>query len=314
MIIKETNYSEYLTIIPRGLFFNSAEFNQLNAYKVDSVRYFLFQDHKVRFGLCVGQKGLDIFCPFSAPFSSFVNIRNDWELSQLEAAVECLEEFARKESWSKICFTLPPYFYNEGMIAALQNILLRNGYRIKYFDLNYQFNFKDINYENYMQTLSGKARNKLKISLKCGLQIRHCNTDAEKKHAYEIIMVNRKSKGYPLRMSFEQVTDTIKLVKHDFFIVEKDLVKIAAAQVFYVTDKIAQVIYWGDIPGFSDVKPMNYLAYQMVQYYGKNGFDFLDIGPATESGIPNYGLCSFKSSIGCSLSSKVTVEKIWPQH
>ena len=34
----------------------------------------------------------------------------------------------------------------------------------------------------------------------------------------------------------------------------------------------------------------------------------LDIGPSTENGIPNYGLCEFKESIGCSVTMKYSFE------
>ena len=50
---------------------------------------------------------------------------------------------------------------------------------------------------------------------------------------------------------------------------------------------------------------INFLAYQLIQYYTKKGIKILDIGISTEDGIPNYGLCDFKESIGCFLSSKI---------
>ena len=55
-------------------------------------------------------------------------------------------------------------------------------------------------------------------------------------------------------------------------------------------------------------KPINALAEFLVTYYTNKGFEYLDIGPSTDQGIPNYGLIDFKESIGCRTDSKVTVE------
>ena len=86
---------------------------------------------------------------------------------------------------------------------------------------------------------------------------------------------------------------------------------IAAAQVFHVCEGIVQVIYWGDVPGYSVLKPINYLAYELINFYGERGFQYIDIGPSSEKGRPNYGLCDFKSSIGCDLNAKFSFKKIY---
>ena len=84
---------------------------------------------------------------------------------------------------------------------------------------------------------------------------------------------------------------------------------IAAALVYDVTDDIAQVVYWGDIPGHAEKKVINFLAYQLIQIYHARGFRYLDIGPSTEEGEPNFGLCDFKDSIGCMRMAKVKFTK-----
>ncbi|GFI54142.1 hypothetical protein IMSAGC022_00753 [Alistipes sp.] len=105
-------------------------------------------------------------------------------------------------------------------------------------------------------------------------------------------------------MTWEQVKDTIAYISHDLFILDIDEEEVASAIVFKVTDNINQVIYWGDLPGFADKRPMNLLAYTIYEYYWHLGLGFLDIGPSTMNGIPNYGLCDFKESIGCTTSNK----------
>jgi lipid II:glycine glycyltransferase (peptidoglycan interpeptide bridge formation enzyme) len=86
--------------------------------------------------------------------------------------------------------------------------------------------------------------------------------------------------------------------------VKKDSEPVAAAVVFYVAHQIAQVIYWGDLPKFSEHKTMNFLSYSLFKYYSENGIAMIDIGSSTEDSVPNYGLCEFKESIGCDLNIK----------
>ena len=63
------------------------------------------------------------------------------------------------------------------------------------------------------------------------LKLVHCNSREVEIKAYEIIKENRESRGYPLNMSLGQVMATIKLVKHDMFMVECGGKQIAAALI-----------------------------------------------------------------------------------
>ena len=309
MEIFEVNSGEYQKAVGTGMIFDSAVFNDLNSNKVENVRYFIFKDSKNRFGLCMGGQKNSYRAPFSAPFAMFEPIRANWNIEQLEAAVDELLEFARREQWKEIGLTLPPNFYHPNLITVTQNILLRKGFCLKHIDLNYAFDLAKAYAGDYKEKLPRNGRKNLNIALKNELLFKYCERDEQIKMAYEVIRINRESKGYPLRMTYEQVLDTIKIVPHDFFLVSLRGKNIAAAQVFYVTDDIVQVIYWGDVPGFPEQKSINFLAYQLIQYYGKKGLKFLDIGPSTENGVPNYGLCDFKNSIGCEISTKMQFVK-----
>lgn len=309
MDVFEVYGEEYLKIIKANLIFDSTGFNNLNSDKVENVRYFIFRDTKNRFGLCMGGKKNSYKAPFSAPFAMFEPVRERWNIEQLEAAVDCILNLAQREKWNEISLTLPPNFYNHNLISATQNILLRKDFNLKHIDLNYAFDLSKVYVDNYKEKLPRNGRKNLNIAIKNDLLFSHCDNGDQIKMAYEVIKINRESKGYPLRMSFEQVLDTIKVVPHDFFLISLEGKNIAAAQVFYVTDQIVQVIYWGDVPGFSEQKSINYLAYKLIQYYGQKGLKFLDIGPSTENGIPNYGLCDFKKSIGCEISTKMQFVK-----
>jgi hypothetical protein len=54
---------------------------------------------------------------------------------------------------------------------------------------------------------------------------------------------------------------------------------------------------------------MNFLSYKIFEFYKKTGIRIVDIGPSTENSVPNHGLCEFKESIGCDISTKFTYRK-----
>ena len=120
--------------------------------------------------------------------------------------------------------------------------------------------------------------------------------------AYAVIRGNRESKGYALQMSLESVLKTAEVVSAEFFVMTLDGADVAAAMVYPVTEGINQVIYWGDLPGYTDCRAMNYFTYKVFEHYFDKGLKVLDIGPSSVEGIPNYGLCSFKENLGCTIS------------
>ncbi len=311
MDVLEVDAKEYRAALRETIVYNTAEFNELNSYKVDRVRYFIFADTRKRFALCVGQRADKFLAPFSAPFASFSPLRKHWTVLQLEESVKCLDDLAAREGIHSIKLTPPPSLYNESLVAALQNILSRQGYELLSCELNFALNLKTFRLEDYPSYLSLNGRNMLNAAMRENFSIKHCKDIAEKKIAYEVVVQNHESRGYPVRMTWEQVKETTEIVPHDFFIVLNGDLPVAAAMLFHVTTDIVQLIYWGNIPDKLSAKSMNYLAYKLTAHYHERGMKYLDIGPSTENGVPNYGLCDFKQHIGCEIGSKLVMQKIF---
>lgn len=289
-------------------FYNSMSFHQLNCQKVDRVEYFSFGDRKKKLALAIGIRNNEMLIPYSAPFGLFEKLQKHIGIEEIENAFELLEGYGKENGIQVILFRFPPLFYDESFISKCQNIMLRKGYQIVSCDLNYQIYIKSI--EEYRQSLWSTARQNMKIAEKHNYSFIHCETEDEKISAYNVIVINRERKGYPLRMTCEQVMNTIQLVEHDLFLLREENVNVASAIIYKVNDQVYQLIYWGDIEGYESKKPMNYLAYRIYEFYVEKGIAVLDIGPSTEDGIPNYGLCNFKESVGCDVSCKVTYEKV----
>jgi hypothetical protein len=310
MEIVEVNQREFCTILPDPYnVFGSGSFAYLNRFKAESIHYLLFKEGKYRLGLTGGIRQNTLFSPFSAPYGGFVFLSKDVKISHIDDAIDALIQWAKNHGLKSILLTLPPTIYQESFISKQVNSLFRKRFTLSIIDLNYSFNTENFT-ELYNNNIWRNAIKNLKIALKNNLNFYLCQSIEEKRSAYEVIKSNREARGFPLQMTWEQVAETSRLIPSDFFICsdeQKNL--IASAIVFHVSTSIVQVIYWGDIPAFSHLKTMNFMAYKVFEYYKNIGIQIIDIGPSTENSIPNHGLCEFKESIGCEITQKLTFIK-----
>ena len=306
MEIERISPLEYKQCIPVLYhIFNSVEFSELNREKCSDLHYLVFKDKKVRYGMILGEKDQELKSPFSAPFGGFSFNKNE-RIEYLEEAVALLKEYARKQE-KQVCLSLPPSIYEPTFISKSFSALLRGGAEIKYVDLNFQFETE--RYARYDDFIDRSARKNLHNSMQYNFQFLQLDAkkDEDVTRAYRVIKSNRDSRGFPLRMSLQAVLDTVKIIPADFFVLSYHDADVAAAQVYQVSPGIAQVIYWGDVTEYSNLRVMNFFTYKVFEYYYQHGIKVLDIGPSTECGIPNYGLCEFKENIGCSVSLKYTL-------
>jgi hypothetical protein len=309
--ITEVTASEYheLTIHECHLF-NTAQFAAINRPKCEAIYFLVFGDTKFRLGLTAGVRNGKLVSPFSAPFGGFSFLRQDVQLIVIEKAVEALEEFAKQKGLLGIQIVLPPLIYNETFLAKQMNVFYRKGYQNTNLDLDFYIQLQSK--EPYEELLWYNARKNLRISQQQGFEVVLCNKDANAKAViYEVIKENRVSKGKPMNMSFEDIIATEEVIPTDFFLLRQGIQPIAGGIVYSVAKSIRYVPFWGDFPGYTVQKPMNFLSHYIVQYYRQAGEKYLHIGISTENSLPNYGLCEFKESIGCTITPKMSFEKIF---
>ncbi len=285
--------------------FDTVPFCQLNAGKVESVKHLIFNDGKNRFGIIAGVKEGVLRAPFSAPYACFSEIGKNNKIASYCSLASSLLGYAKSLGLKKVRVTFPPSVYDESHIAKLYNSFYIAGFKISGCDLNFQYDLRKFG-EDYEMTIDPKARQKLRAAMRGDLSF-HKTSDIPT--AYEVIRANRAAKNYPLWMTYENVLETIKIIKTDFFIVQDASGQaIASAMVYEVADDKVQIIYWGNLPDTDELRPMNFMAFHIFDHYQKAGKTFIDIGPSTEYSIPNFGLCDFKQAIGCETSSKITFE------
>ena len=188
---------------------------------------------------------------------------------------------------------------------------LAAGGRQLYTDFNYHYCLAD--FDSFSERLWPNARRNLSTSQRCGLEFEYCADPTPELIAeiYEIVRINHESHGYPVHMSLDDIMATSKVIDMDFFIVRKEGRGVASAIIYRTSKEVVQLIYWGDLAEGRELRPMNFLSYNIVRHYaensGESGVRYFDLGPASSDGIPAVGLCDFKESIGCRLTQKVTV-------
>jgi hypothetical protein len=290
--------------------FGSAAFNDLNKNRAEEVFFLLFREGKFRLGLVGGRREQVFYSPYSAPFGGFSYVSENIRIQYIEAAVRSFVDWAKKQHFSSVSMTLPPPIYNVSFNAKQVNCLWRLGFKLAQTDLNYSFDLEGFD-DRYIENIWYNARKNLKIALGAGLQFRTCTHSDDRQLAYEIIRKNRESRGFPLRMSWQQVEETTALIPADFFMVnEASGNPIASAIVFHVAPDMVQVIYWGDLHEYGKLKTMNFLSYSVFKHYSSLGITTVDLGTSTEDSVPNYGLAEFKEGIGCSVDPKFTFTRI----
>lgn len=296
-------------------FFHHAEFNLLNEKKCEQLYYLLFSDNKVRLGVILGKQGVEWFSPFSASYGGLSASKYSVNIEFIEQAVLLLCEFVQERGGQKFQVILPPAFYADNFINGQLNVLWRKGFAVEQMDLNQSYHLVNCKTDivDALQLTNDSslrmARKNLNTAKRNNLTFKVASSYLDKKKAYELIKLSREFYKIPLHLSWQAIEETIRLVKHDFFIVSNGTEEIAAAVVFRVTEAIAQIIYWGDHPEYRSLRPMNLLAPSIFEFYRRERFEIVDIGISTEQSQPNYGLYNFKASLGCTTTPKYTFVK-----
>ena len=280
--------------------FNSGAFSKLNESRFDTVYYLIFKDSKTRLGIILGLKDQVLLSPFSATFGGFEFVSEDVKLYQIDAALQSLFDWASSKKYIGIKIIPPPFFYKEDFLAKVTNCIYRAGYETQNMELNYHFPTANLS-DNYEQDIWYNAKKNLKKANSFGLVFEKLDA-SQGKLAYDIIVQNRSERGFPLRLSWEQLVKTNEVIPMDFFLVKTTEETVGSAIVYHMTPSIVRVIYWGDLPQFSEYKTMNFLSYQLFKHYKEQGVKMIDIGHSTVDSVPSNGLCEFKESIGCSIS------------
>ncbi|QRK80801.1 hypothetical protein [Shewanella sp. LZH-2] len=292
-VVNETQVSVY------DLLYSSFKFNIFNQSKVEYI--YTHFDNKI--SMIFGVNNGRISAPFSAPFS-FIRYSSEYlKYSHIYSFFCSLKNSFLNSEIQSLKITLPPSIYNESIISKISHSLGDLGFKLSYRDLNSHINLNEFE----VSLLPSSTKKAIRQSSKYECSFIKADSINDIRRAFDIINENRRSKGYPLRMSWDQMLDTINSVaKAHVFIAKVDGEEVASAFVFEVNNDIAQVIYWGATDIGENKNVMYFLPFQIFSYFKELGFRLLDIGPSSEFGVVSNGLNDYKQLIGCITSIKET--------
>lgn len=280
--------------------FNLPQFAMLNNLWVDEIHFLLFKNVKTELAITFGERDGVLLSPWSAPFGGFAFLHDDISLELISTSFDLLKQYAKRCNCLEISFTLPPTFYAKSFLTKLSFFCdSRSSHRVT--DINYSF---DLNNLKSVKDLNRNYNRNYKKGLQNNLSLVLCNTLDEKEQCYSIIEENRTTLGYPLKMGFQTIISTSQIINIDFFLLRNSTELFAAAICYWVTPKIIQIIYWGDYTFKRGEGAMHQMAAQLQCYYKARNACVLDVGPSSQQGVPNLGLCSFKESLGCEIDLK----------
>jgi hypothetical protein len=279
--------------------FHSPDFNELNSLRAEELAYLIYESDYFTLGCIFGKKNNTWYSPFSSPFGG-IEIVGELIEREVEQAISKLT----LQFQADIQITLPPEEYTNESNSIRTKTYLNANFNTAYIDQNFHL---DISLSDFNTGLKRNARKNLNKAFSIKHQFLQVKGTENERKAYELIAQNRREKGYPLKMTFEQIQLTGKIVPYNFFILEMEDVPCAAALVYKICHSAAMVVYWGHLEKFSEMRPVNLLAHYLFEEYKSQGFKILDIGPSSENGVLNEGLANFKLSLGCIMTEKPTL-------
>ena len=277
--------------------FISTPFLELNKSKIERLVYLVEnKNSKIAIGMAAGINKGALLSPFSAPFGGFHFKQDKIYVREIEKYLNLLKEYVRKNKLKKVKITLPPGIYNHSFNAKMINSLIRGGFSMGIPEIT---NWVDIS--KFSGTFSDRdTRTYYNQAIRNELSFKLVDQLLEKEKVFNLVFENRRKFGRPIHMTFEDVLKTNELWPTDFFQVTDKNDFLVASGIFYrAHPKIIYAVFWGDNELGRPLRAMDFLAFNIWNYYKSLSYEFIDLGISTESGIPNEGLLRFKETHDC---------------
>lgn len=203
--------------------------------------------------------------------------------------------------------TLPPAAHEPGRHAEWMNAYLRHGYQALTPDLNFHVHVDGVSLPDRMN--SGN-RAVVRTAERKGMVARLLDPD-ERSRAYDVNVENRLRRGRPVTMTFDALLamDAALPGALRWFGVFAAERMIAASICMRLSPDILYVFYLGDVDGVAKLSPVTLLVAHVHEWCRAQSIALLDLGIATEGGVPNEGLMAYKRNLGFEVSPKYTLTK-----
>ncbi len=282
--------------------FNEDRYHELHLHEGQTPFH---HDHHDATGRLVGTftgviEGTHLVSGFRAPFGGMDLVR-DWEppeqvISLVEGALAAL----REEGITTVRVRCKPASWSSGEVVV-QQALLQAGFAIERAELNFSIDLRHTTSPDaYRAGLKKEARRALAKAETFGLSFAPLESDEDWRRAFDLLARNRAGKGRPMNLTYEYVRRARETFPDRITMVGLGTNPLVAAALIYrVAPKKDVVVRWGDEIGHGlSGSPMYLLAANVVDQALAGGVATIDLGIATEAGVPNHGLVQFKRAIG----------------
>ena len=221
--------------------------------------------------------------------------------------VATTEDELRARGIRTLRVTLPPAAYEEEAHAEWMNVYLRIGYRVAPPDLNYHV---WVDAEPLAARMNSGSRAIVRTADRKGMYARILRAN-ERADAYSVVVQDRTRRGRPMTMTLEALLAmeaALPGTLHWFGVYRREEM-IAASVCMRTTPNALYVFNLGEVDGVERLSPVTLLVSHIHDWCRDHAIDLLDLGIATEGGIPNEGLMAHQRALGFDVSPRYTVEK-----
>lgn len=241
--------------------------------------------------------------PFGAYHSAFAPL----PIALAARLVAATEEELRARQVRRLQVTLPPAAHEPEAHAEWMNTYLRLGYTAAPPDLNYHI---AVTGEPLDERMNSGNRAVVRTAERKGLHARALHAH-ERADAYAVNVQNRARRGRRMTMTLEALLEMEQAIPGSlhWFGVFSGGTMIAAATCVRLSPTSLYVFYLGEADGAERQSPVTLLVAHIYQWCADHGVTLLDLGIATECGVPNEGLMAYKRNLGFDVSPRYTLSK-----
>jgi hypothetical protein len=247
--------------------------------------------------------------PVRGPYGFVQPLGPKHRLPEFDGAVAAVGDALTALGARHADIVLPPAAHDPDADALWQSALVRHGWSPRVPELNFAL---AVTAEDVERRMNDGNRETVRRAERKELAVRALSP-VEFADAFEVIAQNRRRRGRPFTMTFEAFTQMHeampgRLLWHGVFHAG---VMIAASIAMVLSPTVLYVSYWGERDGAERQSPVTLLAHALYAEAQARGIALLDIGIATEGGVPNAGLVQYKRNIGCTASLRAAFSRTW---
>lgn len=248
------------------------------------------------------------FSPYVGTFGS-IEFAIDLNKNLLNRFIQQVEKKLIERDINQITIKHYPFCYQNKNSEILTKCLLDNNYQTEIANLNFHINITDYAFEKIIKPSEKRRINKC---ISNGFYFNE-EINPDLLQVYNFIKESRERKGFPISLPYKKLEELFFQFRKSFkvFTINDQKNIIALTIVIHINDKILYNFYPADCEKYLKFSPMVQLIEGLYNFCQENKIEILDMGIATDKGVPNFGLIKFKENIGAQPSLKLSFKKLF---